>query len=506
MIEIDMKLIFLPLVLATAAHAQPPAQVRVVSAADFADDVRAPITAAHGVVESKAISTDLSWPLQPMSGFDQFDYHGVSNYVDHDARYPGFVQDYACGSRTYDLSSGYNHAGTDYFLWPYAWLMMDQAQVRIVAAAPGTISRKDDGHFDRSCALDGNADPNDVYVQQDDGLTAIYLHMRKGSLTPKPVGARVVAGEYLGLVGSSGNSTAPHLHFELRDANGVVVDPRHGTCNSAPDRWIVAQVYEDPHIDSLSTHSAEPQFVDCGVDSSGVAIDEIPSFKDAFAPGDELWVFASYRDQRNGEVTDFKIVRPDGSVFATWSFDLASQNNPKPFYSGTGADWNFQLPADAPGGTWTISADFQQQTYTKTFTVGVVAHALPIGGYLSGNWYDPAQNGSGFQIEVASGGVMVAIWFVFEPSGGAPTWIFAEGSYDPAASSVTLPATTFAGAAFPPSFRPADVTRTPWGTLTFSFTDCNHGTVSWTSTVPGYGSGSFDIVRLTQIDGTTCPA
>ena len=366
--------LFLLALFAVSATAQPPMHGRVVGDEEFTD-AQSPQQdlGRRGLLpQSKAQGTvaDLAWPLRPVAGFDQFDYHGTKNFVDHDPRFPGFVQDYTCGSRTYDLASGYNHAGTDYYLWPFPWLMMDQGMVQIVAAAPGVIAAKADGNFDRDCAIASSTDPNFVRVLQDDGLSAIYLHMRKGSVTALPVGARVAAGDYLGTVGSSGQSSGPHLHFELRDANDNVIDPRNGQCNAEPDRWIVFQKYEDPHIDTLSTHSAEPAFIDCGVDGGGNAIDETPSYKTAFMPGDSLWVFASYRDQRNGEVTNFAIQRPDASTFVQWDFDLASQNEPSPFYSGTGFDWQYVLPADAPNGTWTITAKFAGQVYTRVFTVG----------------------------------------------------------------------------------------------------------------------------------------
>ena len=217
-----------------------------------------------------------------------------------------------------------------------------------------------------------NTNPNFVRVLQDDGLSAIYLHMRSGSVTTAPLGTRVAAGDYLGTVGSSGSSTGPHLHFELRDANGNVVDPRHGQCNAGPDRWAVLQLYEDPHIDSLSTHSAEPDQIACGY-AGGTNLDDTPNYADQFAPGDILWVFASYRDQRNGNVTDFSIVRPDGSVFAQWDFDLASQSLPNPFYSGTAWDWQYTLPTDAPAGAWSVKAVFAGQSYVHPFSVANAA-------------------------------------------------------------------------------------------------------------------------------------
>ena len=95
--------------------------------------------------------------------------------------------------------------------------------VRIVAAAPGTIVSKTDGNFDRNCAI-GSGQWNAVYVRHADNSVAWYGHMKSGSLTTKAVGETVVTGEYLGIVGSSGSSTGPHLHFEiLRD--GMQVPP-----------------------------------------------------------------------------------------------------------------------------------------------------------------------------------------------------------------------------------------------------------------------------------------
>ena len=311
---------------------------------------------------------DLQWPLQPASDFTPFGYHGTGYFVDHDPRFPNLIEDYTCGERTYDLDSGYNHAGTDYYLWPYPWLMMDDESIQIVAAAPGVIAEKIDGNFDRDCAIAGNGGFNAVFVQQDDGFMAWYLHMKNGSPTAKAVGEHVAAGEFLGLVGSSGPSNLPHLHFELHDGAGNVVDPLHGECNSAPDRWIVAQPYESPRIDTLTTHSAEPAFVTCGVEN-GQPVHEDPHFEDSFGAGDMLWAFASYSDQRNGEITHFSVLEPNGDILTSWDFDLASQNLPKPFYSGTGFDWSVTLPADAAAGIWLLQAEFSNRVYQHAFVV-----------------------------------------------------------------------------------------------------------------------------------------
>ena len=57
---------------------------------------------------------------------------------------------------------------------------------------------------------------NQVTVQMADGVWAFYGHLIADSLAVE-VGETVVAGQMLGLLGNSGNSTAPHLHFGLLD-------------------------------------------------------------------------------------------------------------------------------------------------------------------------------------------------------------------------------------------------------------------------------------------------
>jgi len=62
---------------------------------------------------------------------------------------------------------------------------------------------------------------NLVVVDHGDGLATAYAH---ASAILVGVGQQVSQGESLSLVGSTGNSSGPHLHFEVR-VNGVAVDP-----------------------------------------------------------------------------------------------------------------------------------------------------------------------------------------------------------------------------------------------------------------------------------------
>jgi murein DD-endopeptidase MepM/ murein hydrolase activator NlpD len=59
---------------------------------------------------------------------------------------------------------------------------------------------------------------NHVILDLGGGRFAFYAHLQPGSLRVK-TGDKVRRGQVLGLVGNSGNSTEPHLHFHISDAN-----------------------------------------------------------------------------------------------------------------------------------------------------------------------------------------------------------------------------------------------------------------------------------------------
>ena len=65
-----------------------------------------------------------------------------------------------------------------------------------------------------------------VYLEHDingRSVLTVYAHMQRGS-SPLRVGDEVEVGDFIGLVGNTGISTGPHLHFEVR-IEGEYVDP-----------------------------------------------------------------------------------------------------------------------------------------------------------------------------------------------------------------------------------------------------------------------------------------
>ena len=300
-----------------------------------------------------------SWPLrtnQATPGL--FGVHGISNYVDLDSTGPGNLLDYECGVRSYDLFNGYDHSGIDFFTWPFGWSWMDNDVVSVVAVADGTVVDKIDGNPDESCSLQG-LPWNAVFVQHDDGSVVWYGHLRRGSVTPKEVGMRVRRGETLGTVGSSGNSTGPHLHLEVYDRLGRLIDPFAGPCNTTTSWswWHDQRPYFDSAVNRLLVGREPVDFPPC----PGRATTNEVSIVNL---GTTTYFSAFYRDQLAGQVSNYRLRRPSGTVLSSWD-----HSSPAEHYAASWWWWAQTLPIDDEIGVWTFEVEFEDQLYVMPFTV-----------------------------------------------------------------------------------------------------------------------------------------
>lgn len=150
------------------------------------------------------------------------------NYVDWG---PGAtIKDSHCDSKTYD-----GHQGTDFVIRDFK--MMD-AGVNVVAVKKGKVIFVQDGLFDREkTSVISKQLGNYVGIAHSGSVQTYYAHLRKGSIVVS-VGDSVVAGQKLGLVGSSGNSESPHMHFEAWFDSTYYFDPFSGPCGNPGTYWL----------------------------------------------------------------------------------------------------------------------------------------------------------------------------------------------------------------------------------------------------------------------------
>ena len=293
------------------------------------------------------------WPVKKAATSDFNDVWAISNYVDHDATFPDKVQDYNCGTNTYDTSSGYNHSGTDIFTWPFSWYQMENNLAEVVAAASGEIVYKNDGQFDESCTFNSNT-WNAIYVQHSDGSRTWYGHLKSGSLTTKGVGDTVTAGEFLGIIGSSGNSTGPHLHFEVYDSNSNLVDPFSGTCNNITTWWQDQPDYYDPNINAVLTHSAAPNF-----DNPCPQV-ENTNLANKFLPNTDVYMAVYLKDQLAGTEVNLGIIYPNGFRIG-WDENLTDSLNT--------SYWYWPVNNLSAVGTYRFEVTYEGQTIRHEFEI-----------------------------------------------------------------------------------------------------------------------------------------
>jgi hypothetical protein len=190
------------------------------------------------------------------------------------------------------------------------------------------------------------------------------------------------------------------------------------------------------------------------------------------------------------------VVADDGSFRCADGCDGArGDGTPLPFED----QWRFTRIFGTPG-----IVKYHDEVSGASGIIAVTASAtIEISPGITGAWFDPAQSGHGLLVEVLPDNRFYAAWFAFNPAGTEQSWFTGVGTYTGNTATITeveLPT----GGRWIPNFDPNAVVRNPWGTLTFTFTDCNHGRVDFNS-VAGYGTGNMNLTRLAQPAGLACP-
>lgn len=286
---------------------------------------------AAGGVSVAAPPANLLLPLDCIPGQTCW----VVRYVDHG---PGHdVQDYACGP-----ISGDGHKGTDFAVRDLAAITKG---VKVFAVAPGRVVAVRDGMEDRLinardvATVGGRECGNGVRIDHGGGWVSLYCHLRRGS-TMVNEGDEVGAGQTLGMVGLSGQTSFPHLHFDIRK-NDQPVDPfvgeqRDAACGPGEEPLWSREVrkaldYRPALLTSSGITASVPEKDDTrkGWHRETILPTQSPSLT--------LWVDGYWFDQ--GDKVAFRLVGPDRSVVIDRTFEIGQQRQrwfsfasaPRPF-------------------------------------------------------------------------------------------------------------------------------------------------------------------------------
>lgn len=137
-----------------------------------------------------------------------------SRYADVDPRSSEAV-DFSGGEFVIDGEHGWEIATADF--------SFQDLGIPIRAAAAGTVIAAVDGDFDREVSGWGVGAGNYIVIDHGNGWETHYRHAARDSILVA-VGQEVAAGEWIADMGSSGDSFAPNLHFEVRRL-GMPVEP-----------------------------------------------------------------------------------------------------------------------------------------------------------------------------------------------------------------------------------------------------------------------------------------
>lgn len=278
-------------------------------------------------------SVRLLWPLGGEAGKDWV----IANYVDHDKR-KNSMRDYlgrtGAEAVTYD-----GHQGLDLEIPNFR--MMDKG-IPVYAATEGVVEEVFDSSPDRNlhCAPDKW---NHVTLRHTGGWKTIYAHLKRGSVKVHP-GAKVAAGTLLGFVGSSGCSTFPHLHFEVVDCQGRVIDPVKDALFVSPPNDVMtwAPKVMDLSIFQPIIHSILP------------ILDPGTTDRNLVSAGYDFSVGVTISALKPGDVLSMEFLSPAREDREVFFERLVTQFLPRSHWWG---NYRFDFP-----GTWTLVIKVNERT------------------------------------------------------------------------------------------------------------------------------------------------
>lgn len=302
------------------------------------------------LVKSDAVALDvepLPFLVYPVAGTVGRDV-AIPYYVDLDDS--SAKKDFNCTDLTFN-----GHSGHDPYVRSFA---EQEIGVPVFAVRDGMVIDVRDGEPDQNTTIDPSFKANYVTLRHGENQITQYVHLRKDSISVK-VGDFVTAGTEIAQVGSSGSSTAPHIHFESR-VNDVVYEPLAGPCRAGRSYFDeTPSMIDDPMI--LGTMFSATTFADL---RPAPYVDAVPT--GTFPLGPRTIFFRAELANVGASTTyTLSLVQPTG-VSANVSSGVLTRYDA----SLASAWWGIDVNLDRTG-EWVLRLDVNngRQTFNMPFQV-----------------------------------------------------------------------------------------------------------------------------------------
>ena len=139
-------------------------------------------------------------------------------------------------------------------------------------------------------------------------------------------------------------------------------------------------------------------------------------------------------------------------------------------------------------------------------TCNVQADLNLANGFATGQWWNPERDGEGFYVEVIGEGenLQIAVAMYSYDAAGSQLWLVGNVPIAQGDIGATVPVFLIEGPVWGTGYDPADKNTTEFGQITVRFPTCDTALFGVTSNVEGLESGSYSLVRLTEIVGMDC--
>jgi murein DD-endopeptidase MepM/ murein hydrolase activator NlpD len=285
-------------------------------------------------------ATSFRWPLGGTNGTNWV----IQNYLDRNTA-AGAVLDYRNGPKSYDGHNGIDIATANF--------RQQDAGVNITAAAAGVVETIVDNFPDRGTSFPagcGNSQ-NFVQIRHANGSRARYYHIRTNSARTRiSQGQSVAQGTVIAQVGSSGCSTNPHLHLEVREFAAVP----SGNVN---DGFLAGNLL-DPFFENMIISPPPYSRVLTLMDAALLAGDQSGNWARLVDPGNNagtisrntrFTMVAYTANAIAGDRLNLRVVRPNGTEFWSTGDVVMTGNETRVHWA-----WWVQTDFTVPTGAWSI--------------------------------------------------------------------------------------------------------------------------------------------------------